>query len=308
MNKPSIKNFILIGIPTVISGLGVIMALDILEKYKNTIIFITFILLIVFIVLLLYYSKQEVETKNEIEKLKNTISSMSKVIGVNSKIVVSFVGLLENWNRNINKIVHDIRKDGLANEKDWDYEKICTDVCICCKDSIVKFTEIDDETDISVSFIKYYTVGDDERIRMIAHSSPQTARPDVYDKEEALRECMYQYARLIRDKNRDIFVLENTEKIQQCFYKKKPDTDLTKYSQYIAIPVICSKNKFLGILQVTTKYNYKIMNTDVELKKFSETYITPFVDLIILVDKIEKGLFVKPASSDIRRRVYGKKI
>lgn len=292
MNKPSVKNSILIGIPTIISALGIIMGLNILSSFKNLIIFGTIILLIIFILFLLYYSKQESETMDEITKLKNAIASTSKVLGINSKIVVSISDLLENWNRNINKIAYDIAKNGCANEKDWDYEKMCNDICVCCKDAISEFTKKDEKTDISVSLIKYYS--DSENIKMIAHSSPQTAKPDVYDIEESLEECKYQYARMIRDRNRDILVLEDTKKIQQNFYKKKPETDLTKYSQYIAIPVICSKNKYLGILQVTTKYDYKIMETDVELKKFGEIYLTPFVELFILIEKIEKGIFAKP--------------
>ena len=36
------------------------------------------------------------------------------------------------------------------------------------------------------------------------------------------------------------------------------------------------------------------MDTEVELLKFSETYLTPFVELLILTEKIEKGMFVKP--------------
>ena len=88
--------------------------------------------------------------------------------------------------------------------------------------------------------------------------------------------------------------MESTEKIRQCFYKKHPETDLNKYTQYIAIPILYSKNKPLGVLQITTKYNCKIMESDIDLKKFGETYITPFVELLILVDKIQKGLFIKP--------------
>ncbi len=294
INKPYIKNSILIGIPTIISALGIIMGLDILSNYKNSIIIITVILLFIFIVFLLYYSKQEHDLRIEIDKMKSSISSMGKVLGINSKTVISIVGLLENWNRDISRIANDIVKTGSANETDWNYEKICTDICISCKDAIVKFTEVDDETDISVSLIKYYRKDNIEYIKMMAHSSPQTAKPDVYDQEELLSECKYQYARIIRDRKRDIFVLEDTSKIMQIFYKKKPETDLSKYSQYIAIPVICSSNKFLGVLQVTTKHNYKIMNTDVELEKFSETYLTPFIELLILVEKIKKGLFVKP--------------
>lgn len=294
MNTPFVKNSILIGIPTVISALGIIMGLNILSNYQNIVIAVTVFLLVVFIIFLFYYSKQERDMKIDMDKMKSSISSMEKILGINSKTVISIVGLLEKWNQDINKIANDIAKTGSANETDWNYEKICTDICISCKDAIVKFTEVNDETDVSVSVIKYYRQGNNEYIKMIAHSSPQTAKPDVYDKEELLGECKYQYARIIRERNRDIFVLEDTDKIKQVFFKKKPETDLSKYSQYIAIPVICSSNKFLGVLQVTTKHNYKIMNTNVELEKFSETYLTPFIELLILVEKIKKGLFVKP--------------
>lgn len=275
------------------------MTNDNLIKFKSLFITSTIILLIVFIILLIYYAKQDEDTAKELLRLKTTISSLNKVLGINSKTVDSIVSLLENWNRNINNIANNIANTGIINEKDWDYEKMCTDICIACKDSIAKFTGIKDDTDVSVSLIKYYSSDNNEFVKMIAHSSPQTAKPDVYDKEELLQECMYQYARMIRDKNREILALENKEKIKQCFYKKKPETDLSKYNQYIAIPIICSKNKYLGILQITTKYNYHIMNTDVELKKFGETYITPFVELFILVEKIQKGLFVKPAINNM---------
>lgn len=294
MNTPIVKNSILIGIPTIISALGIIMGLNILSNYKNIVIAVTVFLLAIFIIFLFYYSKQERDMKADMDKMKSSISSMGKILGINSKTVISIVGLLEKWNQDINKIANDIAKTGSANETDWNYEKICTDICISCKDAIVKFTEVNDETDVSVSVIKYYRQGNNEYIKMIAHSSPQTAKPDVYDKEELLGECKYQYARIIRERNRDIFVLEDTDKIKQVFFKKKPETDLSKYSQYIAIPVICSSNKFLGVLQVTTKHNYKIMNSNVELEKFSETYLTPFIELLILVEKIKKGLFVKP--------------
>ena len=49
INKPTIKNTILIGIPTLISGIGIIMTMDILENYKNLFIILTVLLLIIFI-------------------------------------------------------------------------------------------------------------------------------------------------------------------------------------------------------------------------------------------------------------------
>lgn len=36
------------------------------------------------------------------------------------------------------------------------------------------------------------------------------------------------------------------------------------------------------------------MNTKVELGKFSENYLTPFIESFILVEKVEKGIFARP--------------
>ena len=48
MNKPLIKNAILYGIPTIISAIGIIMALDKIKKYNYLFIFITLLLLLFF--------------------------------------------------------------------------------------------------------------------------------------------------------------------------------------------------------------------------------------------------------------------
>lgn len=312
MNKPVIKNLILIGIPTIISGFGIIMTSNELGDYKNIFIFITIGLMIAFICFIIYYSKEEkkennkykelqsknAELQNTIDNLISTINSIKNLLNTNSSIVTSFVSIIEPWTSNINKIANDIKNKGKANEKDWDYQKICTDICIGCKNMIRQFIQATNDTDISVGFIKYTCDRNKESIKMIAHSSPQTAKPDIFDVEELLSECNYQYAKLIRSKTRSILALENNNRIRQYFHKKHDDTDLSKYTQYIAIPILCNKNKILGVLQVTTKYGCTIMKTDVDLKKFGETYITPFIELLILTEKIEKGMFVKPDTND----------
>lgn len=316
MNKPVIKNIILIGIPTIISAIGIIMTSDNLSNYKDLFVFITIGLLITFIAFVIYYARidkkeneESVLLKNEINELQgknddlmSTIASIKNLLNTNNSIVTSFMSIIEPWTSNINKIANDIKSRGRANEKDWDYDKICTDICIGCKNMIKQFSHINDDTDVSVGFIKYSLDNNNEFVKMIAHSSPPTAKPDIFDVQELLSECHYQYARLIRSKTRSIFALENNERIRQYFYKKHDDTDLSKYTQYIAIPILCSKNKNLGVLQVTKKYGSKIMETDVDLVKFGETYITPFVELLILVEKIQKGIFIKPNNSSIEKQ------
>lgn len=159
---------------------------------------------------------------------------------------------------------------------------------------IKRFIGSDNDTDISVALIKYYNNGNRNYIKMVAHSSPPTARPDIFQVEEEISDCKYQYAKLIRDKSRTIYILEDQEKIQNTFYRKHPETDLSQYSQYIAIPIVCQKNKYLGVLQIVAKYSYKIMDSKVELGKFSESYVTPFVEMLTLIEKIQKGLFSTP--------------
>lgn len=145
MNKPLVKNAILVGIPTIISAIGIIMALDKLKDYSNVFIIITLLLLIVFLISLYYYSKQEKSNQDEIDGLKSTILTTQKVIGINAKTIGSIVKLLENWNIDINKIANDILKDGYANEKDWNRDKIYNDICVCCRDSISEFTKLDEK-------------------------------------------------------------------------------------------------------------------------------------------------------------------
>lgn len=313
MDKPITKNIILIGIPTIISALGIIITYDSVEKFKNLFIYITLILLIFFIICVVYYGKLErkeqtecdnlksknKELQNKIEELMTTITSIKNLLNTNNRIVTSFVSIIEPWTNSINKIANDIKNRGKANEKDWDYEKICSDICVGCKDTIKQFIQNSNDTDISVGFIRYLTLEDKEYVKMIAHSSPPTAKPDIFDVQELLSDCNYQYAKLIKNKTRDIFVLENNEKIMQTFHRKHPDTDLSKYTQYIAVPILCSKNKSLGVLQITTKYGCEIMETSVDLKKFGETYITPFVELLVLVEKIQKGIFIKPENNSL---------
>lgn len=315
MNKPVIKNLILIGIPTFISCIGIIMTSDSLINHKDTFIFLTIGLLITFIIFVIYYARLDkkeydehviLENKNndlqkEIDDLMFTITSIKNLLNTNNSIVTSFVSIIDPWTLNINKIANDIKNRGKANEKDWDYEKICTDICIGCKNMIKRFIQIDNDTDISVGFIKYYHDCGNEFVKMIAHSSTPTAKPDIFDVQELLSECNYQYARLIKSKTRSILALESNERIRQCFYRKHDDTDLSKYTQYIAVPILCSKNKTLGVLQVTTKYNCNIMETEVDLKKFGETYLTPFVELLVLAEKIQKGIFIKPSGSSFEK-------
>lgn len=71
-------------------------------------------------------------------------------------------------------------------------------------------------------------------------------------------------------------------------------SDLTKYTQYVAIPLYCKSGNLLGILQIVTKNGYIIEEDKLKFQQFVTDTIIPFSNLIVLIDKIHKGLYLNP--------------
>ena len=76
---------------------------------------------------------------------------------------------------------------------------------------------------------------------------------------------------------------------------------MNKYTQYIAIPLYCKSGKLLGIFQIVTKNGYIIENDKLKMQQFVTDNIIPFSNLIVLADKIYKGLYV--SSTKINKEV-----
>ena len=90
MDKPITKNIILIGIPTIISALGIIITYDSVEKFKNLFIYITLILLIFFIICVVYYGKLERKEQTECDNLKSKNKELQNKV---NKIMESYPNL-----------------------------------------------------------------------------------------------------------------------------------------------------------------------------------------------------------------------
>ena len=152
-----------------------------------------------------------------------------------------------------------------------------------------------DISKISVGFISYWEDSNKEKwIHMVAHSNPNSTKPRACKEKEKLSDSIYHYADLIKDNNSDIEIAINNEEVLRIFKKVSKNTDLSKYSQYIAIPVYGTSKQLLGIFQIVTKYDYIINKNSVALREFAEEFIVPYSNLIVLIDKINSGLYVKP--------------
>ncbi|EGC75472.1 hypothetical protein HMPREF0490_00670 [Lachnospiraceae bacterium 6_1_37FAA] len=300
--KPWFKNTILISIPTIISCIGIFISFVNNNVLKAVFCTVSVFLMFCLIIAVLFYGNQEskaseiiYEMNQKNNQLNLILNELDRYKNTCSYSVGMFSSISEKWALNINSFANEVIQNGKAPKKCWDRYKIFDDICSYCRDMIITYTGIDDTSKISVGFIYYWEDENREKwIHMVAHSNPSSTRPRSCKNIEPLEKSSYHYANLIKDNLSDIEIAINNEEIQRIFNKVSIDTDLSKYTQYIAIPVYCTSNKMLGIFQVITKYNY-IINTDrIKLRKFAEENIVPYSNLIVLADKINKGLYVNP--------------
>lgn len=302
--KSWFKNTILISIPCLISTIGVIISLteNLSKIAKNTltIIIIVSMLILVFAVLLFANQDDKIynnyqDTLKENEKLLNLLAHMNNDLKTSNMTIAIFSDLFENWSKNINTFANKVLNKQFVSDTSWDKIKYFDTICLQCKNMIKQYCKNEDNSKISVGFVQYSeNEYGDQTVHMIAHSNPISSRPKACKKEQKLSESPYHYADLIKDEDTDIEVAVNNEEILRIFNKISKNTDLTKYCQYIAIPVYCTSNKLLGIFEIVTKYDYIIESERISLLKFAEEKIIPYSNLIVLVDKINKGLYVNP--------------
>lgn len=302
------RNIILIAIPTVISAMGVVISLFVVpDSIKNVLVLLIVILTLVLIGFVLFFSKQDDNFYEEYEKLSEEnkslttiLAHMENLVKTNKFTITTFSEMSEKWSKNINAFSNNILVNNRVSNKSWDKVKYYDMVCLQCKKMIMQYCNNVDATKVSVGFVSYREDANGEKyIHMISHSSPEATRPNACKKEEKLMESQYYYADLIKDEYSDVDVATNNEEIRRRFRKISKNTILSKYTQYIAIPVYCTSDKLLGIFQVVTKYDYIIESDKVELLKFAEESVVPYSNLIVLIDKINKGLYINPGKIDV---------
>lgn len=307
--KTWFKNTILISIPTIISTIGVIISLLKNQTAKNTLCVVSVFLMICLALAVFFFSHHEdeiyernKELENELKKLEEEQKKLTAILAHMENLyktsiftIASFSELSEVWAKSINAFANNVLSSGKVSSKAWNSTKYFDSICAQCKNMIMKYCNNDDSSKVSVSFVSYYQDdAGDKWVHMIAHSNPESTRPNACKGKQKLSECTYHYAELIREDLSDIEVAVNNEEIRRIFKRISKNTDLSKYTQYIAIPIYCTSQKLLGIFQIVTKYDYIIENDAVHLLGFATESLIPYSNLIVLVDKINKGLYASP--------------
>lgn len=271
--------------------------------------FLIILLMIILIIAVFFFSNQEDKLyksyelseqekdnlENEIKKLSAILAHMENNYKTSTFTITTFSEFIEKWAKTINSFANNVSNNGAVSDKAWDKIKLIDSVCLYCKNMIKQYCNNNDDSKISVNFVSYWIDSTGEKwVHMTSHSNPESTRPTACKNEVKLSECEYHYAQLIKEEYSDVEIAESNNEILKIFKKTSKTSDLTKYTQYIAIPVYCTNKKLLGIFQVVTKYNYIIEYEKIKLLKFTTENIIPYSNLIVLIDKIYKGLYVSP--------------
>lgn len=299
--KTWFKNTLFISISTAISVIGIMISMfD--DTARNVLICISIVLLFIQIYAIIRYGNEEDKIYKQLQEFKLKNSSLTAILAhmendyktVTSE-VSAFSELTEKWASQINSFANNIKQYGSVSDKAWNKVKITDAICMYTRNIIQQYCNNFDNSNISVGYISYNKdINGEEWIHMICHSNPMSIRPNACKSEVKLSDCHYHYADLIREKLSDIEIMMNNEEILRIFNKVSISSDLGKYTQYIAIPLYCKSGNLLGIFQIVTKNGYIIENDKMKMQQFITDTIIPFSNLIVLADKIYKGLYISP--------------
>ncbi len=252
------------------------------------------IIFIVFLILSYIYDRKEtkiLEARNkEIETLKNEIILKEKEIETYENSQISLSAIFEASANDINITANNIQKNNIVSLDNWNFKKECKWICEKVLSIITNLSINGDEFVVSIFQLNPLAKGKSKSITMIAHSSRFGNTPDIYEKPLSFRKNSEFYAvKLFKRNKHEIDVLIDKKEVNEKFIYKD-ENNHPDYSQYIAIPIHCSGNDMLSLLQIIAFGDSKIGQTKNEITQKINKYIFPYTQLGLMAYKYEKAL------------------
>ena len=137
----------------------------------------------------------------------------------------------------------------------------------------------------------------EELIYTNAYANKNKRKPSIYLQKRKFVEDDYHDSELFRAGESDLEVVIGTDEIDKIFghrSKDKRNKNKNKYSQYIAIPVLCNDEKMVGLFEIICLNNTKLGDTKEEVEEIVSRYFIPYSFLLLVLHKLEKALLAKP--------------
>lgn len=274
LKKVQVKSFILTVLPILI-GILVPMLLDegIITKKGIVLLFLSIILSVGEIFAIILYGKMD-----------KKYSDYEEVNQKYKALVASYKNINDIVLNSADDIYKAIKLSGFS--KDYiDYEHLksnCDAICTSVYELLNTLSSKEDK--YTVSIILKVTKEDEEGYITISRKSYSSYRPGSFNTFISKTKVKgYHYDKLFEIDNKEPNYLDTKEKIQGAFLNPK-----LEYSQYIGIPIICSGNKMIGLLQVISCEESLLATNEHGLKELYNNYLCLYPSLILISDKVEQ--------------------
>ena len=264
------------------------------DKYFYHKLLTLLVLCAVYIFTSIKYVKMEKDLNKELEDVKMKLCEKEKVIQklelakkCYSKETRSLSTLCLDSSNSINVLAKNVL--GGARTLDvWNFKKVCTGICSSVYDVLCEVCKPYDDFTVNIVLDDITATGAKKNVTMIAHKGKYEKYPGKFEEKMYYNKHDGFYAiKLFKNKNTDIKILTTKEEVNEKFVYV--DEEHPEYSQYVGIPIVCSGNKMICLLQICAFKNDKIADTKQEIMEIIMAYIIPFVQFALMNYKVEKG-------------------
>ncbi len=251
------------------------------------------------------YSKLDKEKDSEIKDLKNLLDERDHEIENIKNQYIAKLQSSEEETKNYDKGMRELAAlfadshssinllskqilEGNRTLAVWNFKKVATGICNGIYTLLCEICKPYDDFTVNIMLSDISATGSKRNITMIAHKGKYEKYPGKFEEKLLLSKNKTFYAvKTYLNKDTKIKILTTKEEVNENFVYI--DEDHPDYSQYVGIPIVCSGNKIVCLLQICSFGNNKIANNKTEILDIITKYINPFTHYALLAYKIEKG-------------------
>ena len=231
------------------------------------------VLLLLYIYTSYMYSKFEKDLKEEIlnkdkeilakDKEKNKLArerdELKKVNASFFKETQKISSLCLDSSNSINELAKNVL-GGKKTLDVWNFTKVATGICSSVYDVLCCVCSPNDEFTVNILLDDVTATGKKKNYTMIAHKGKFEEYPSKFQEKMAYKDNPHFYAtKLFRSGRSDIKILTTKEEVNEKFVYGDED-DHPEYSQYVGIPIVCSGNRMICLLQICAFGDNKIVD------------------------------------------------
>lgn len=270
-----VKSIVLTGLPIAI---GILLPM-LIDEGVNTrdgivLVFSNIFLGVLELIALIFYGRIDKATKNYEDINAKYKALLSSYKNINDVIL-----------NDADDIYKKLKKANVHSSiKNYEYLKSnCDTICYGIYDLLNKLS-INNDPKYTVSIIMSAEENGEEGYITISRKSYSSYRPGNFNVFVPKKNVKgYHFNRLFEMNKAEPNYLVTKEEIKGAFLDPK-----LEYSQYIGIPIICSGNKMIGLIQILSCDKSKLAADEQGLKSLYNDYLCLYSSLILLSNKIEQ--------------------